>query len=141
MEWSLILGEEAIGIITMEDVLEQLLQVKLIIHVGYVSFFLLFLNWWSIANLSAITYFFSWKEPIYDETDDYVDVHNKYVSNICLQYLNQECHDYVLNNTHLLFLCPELGSTFLHRWYFHLEDLQEQWQQGLLIINRSGKVQ
>ncbi|WMV20642.1 hypothetical protein MTR67_014027 [Solanum verrucosum] len=40
-------GEEAIGIITMEDVLEQLLQ-----------------------------------EPIYDETDDYVDVHNKIRINI-----------------------------------------------------------
>ncbi|KAJ8554379.1 hypothetical protein K7X08_025057 [Anisodus acutangulus] len=40
-------GEVAIGIITMEDVLEQLLQ-----------------------------------EPIYDETDDYVDVHNKIRINI-----------------------------------------------------------
>ncbi|KAF3680165.1 DUF21 domain-containing protein [Capsicum annuum] len=40
-------GEEAIGIITMEDVLEQLLQ-----------------------------------EPIYDETDDYVDVHSKIRINI-----------------------------------------------------------
>ncbi|XP_016485927.1 DUF21 domain-containing protein At5g52790 [Nicotiana tabacum] len=40
-------GGEAIGIITMEDVLEQLLQ-----------------------------------EPIYDETDDYVDVHNKIRINI-----------------------------------------------------------
>ncbi|KAF8389348.1 hypothetical protein HHK36_026042 [Tetracentron sinense] len=58
------LDEEFIGIITMEDVMEELLQMWMLLD------FLMFKRYLKNVSLTL-------KEEILDETDDYVELHNK----------------------------------------------------------------
>uniref|UniRef100_A0A0R0LGV1 CBS domain-containing protein n=2 Tax=Glycine subgen. Soja TaxID=1462606 RepID=A0A0R0LGV1_SOYBN len=65
--------QEVTGIITMEDVMEKLLQFSTTVHPITSVVFLISLLIFSISMLIAI-YFFVRKGDILDETDEYVHV-------------------------------------------------------------------